>query len=181
MSESWACRRADYLAGVAVSPSTPSAAERARDQVLAFGEWPTGVIRLGVVICVILGALIVPGALSDALDGNDFWADRNGSLDYVAREVPPAEAVGSQKVAEDARLWMPEDAAYRIVQAPDLSGPLQWAAPDFLATFLLPRRETEAADAEWVFCYGCDLAELGEGFEVLSDSGEGILFGRVNP
>lgn len=135
--------------------------------------------RLGVAICVAIAFLVVPGALRDALDGNRFWAERNASLGYMARSVPFAEAVGSPEVAEDARLWMPEDATYRIVQAPDLSGPLQWAAPDFLATFLLPRRETDEEDAEWVFCYLCDPSELGEGFEVLSDSGEGIVFGRV--
>lgn len=146
----------------------------------SFGEWPHGVIRLGVVICVVLGAAILPSALSNALDGNDYWADRNGSLDYVSRSVPLAEAVGSQQVAEDARLWMPEDAMYRIVQARDLQGPLQWAAPDFLAGFLLPRRQSEDAGAEWVFCFRCDPSELGDGFEVLSDSGDGILFGRMS-
>ena len=153
--------------------------KRASSWLASFGVWPQGVIRLGVVICVIVGVAILPGALADALDGNRYWADRNAALGYMARSVPFAEAVGSPEVAEDARLWMPEDARYRIVQAPDLSGPLQWAAPDFLATFLLPRRRTDDADAEWVFCYSCDRAELGDGFEVLSDSGDGILFGRI--
>ncbi len=165
---------------MAESSTPPSTVERVKEHVASFGQWPYGVVRLGVVICVVLGVVILPGALADALDGNDHWADKNGSLDYVSREVPLAEAVGSQRVAEDARLWMPEDASYRIVAAPDLSGPLQWAAPDFLASFLLPRRQTDSEDAEWVFCYRCDTAELGDGFEVLADGGDGILFGRAS-
>jgi hypothetical protein len=148
--------------------------------VASFGEWPDGVIRLGVVICI--GLAVVVGAaryFSDALSGSAFWADRHSALDYATRSEPPESAVGSKKVVEDARLWMPEDAVYRIVTAPGLEGPLQWAAPDFLAGFLLPRRQTESTDAHWVFCYQCDPAELGDRFEVLSDGGNGILFGRI--
>lgn len=160
--------------------NTPSLGQRASSWIASFGVWPDGVVRLGVAICVLLGLVVLPGTLTDALDGNRFWADRNAGLGYMERSVPFAEAVGSPEVAEDARLWMPEDARYRIVQAPDLSGPLQWAAPDFLASFLLPRRQTEDEDAAWVFCYSCDRAELGGDFEVLSDSGDGILFGRIS-
>ena len=148
--------------------------------VASFGEWPDGVIRLGVVICI--GLAVVVGAaryFSDALDGSAFWADRHSSLDYASRSVPPESAVGSKKLVEDARLWMPEDATYRIVTAPDLQGPLQWAAPDFLAGFLLPRRQTESTDSPWVFCYLCDVSALGDRFEVLSDGGNGVVFGRI--
>jgi len=136
------------------------------------------VARFGVVICVVVATAVTVGAFSDALDGSDFWADRNSALDYTSRSVPYQEAVGSRKVAEDARLWMPEDATYRIVTAPDLQGPLQWAAPDFLAGFLLPRRQTESTETPWVFCFSCDVAALGEDFEVLSDDGSGVTFGR---
>ena len=149
-------------------------------RIASFGEWPGGVIRLGVVICIAL-AVVVSAAryFSDALDGSAFWADQHSALDYAMRSVPPESAVGSQKVVEDARLWMPTDATYRIVTAPDLQGPLLWAAPDFLAGFLLPRRQTDSADARWVFCYQCDPTELGDRFEVLSDGGNGVLFGRM--
>ena len=133
-------------------------------------------------ICVALALVVVAGRyFTDALDGSDFWADRHSSLDYATRSVPPETAVGSRQVVEDARLWMQEEARYRIVAAPDLEGPLQWAAPDFLAGFLLPRRQTESEDAPWVFCYLCEPAELGDRFEVLSDGGNGVLFGRMSP
>lgn len=147
---------------------------------MSFGEWPRGVLRLGAVLCVGLALAAVAGAYRDALDGSDFWADRHSDLAYVERSVPTERAIGSQQVVEDARLWMPEDATYRIVAGPDLEGPLEWAAPGFLAGFLLPRRQTDFEDAEWVFCYLCDPEELGDGFEVLSDGGNGVLFGRVS-
>ena len=153
--------------------------EPAGSAVASFGEWPGGVARLGVVICVVVATGVAIPAFSDALNGSDSWADRNAGLSYASRSVPTREAVGSQKVVEDARLWMPEDATYRIEVAPDLQGPLQWAAPDFLAGFLLPRRQTGSADTPWVFCFSCDVAALGEDFEVLSDDGSGVLFGRI--
>jgi len=137
------------------------------------------VVRLGVVICVVVATIVAVTAFPDALDGSARWADRNSALDYRSRSVPYQEAVGSQQVVEDARLWMPEDATYRIVNAPDLQGPLQWAAPDFLAGFLLPRRQTESTDTPWVFCFSCDVSALGEDFEVLSDDDSGVIFGRI--
>jgi len=149
--------------------------------VASFGDWPFGVMRLGVVLCIGLAVTFAATAYSDALEASDSWADRNSSLGYASRSVPFEAAVGSQKVVEDARLWMPEDATYRIVTAPDLEGPLQWAAPDFLAGFLLPRRQTESEDTAWVFCFQCDTSALGERFDVLSDGGNGVLFGSTTP
>jgi len=151
--------------------------KRAVSVPASFGAWPYGVIRLGVVLCVGLAVVIALSTYSEALDGNDFWADRNSALDYTARSVPFSEGVGSPKVAEDARLWMPEDASYRIVT--HLQGPLEWSAPGFLAGFLLPRRQTASDDTPWVFCYQCDTSAL-QGFVMLSDGGNGVLFGRTS-
>ena len=80
---------------------------------------------------------------------------------------------------EDARLWMPEDATYRVVD-----GPAEHVATGltslrtYLGVLLMPRRETQARSAPWVFCYGCTPSTLGAGYEVLSDSGHGLLFAR---
>jgi hypothetical protein len=150
--------------------------------VVSFGEWPYGVVRLGVVLCVGLVFIVIASRyFSDALSGSDYWADQHASFDYTTRSVPPEEAVGSQQVVEDARLWMPDDATYRIVAAPDLQGPLQWAPPGFLAGFLLPRRQTESESTPWIFCYLCNPRGLGPRFEVLSDGGNGVIFGRMRP
>jgi hypothetical protein len=160
-------------------PQNADRVDRASSFLASFGEWPHGVIRLGAGLCVAAITLSLPFAIDDGLRGNDSWADHNSSLTYMARSVPPADAVGSPGVVEDARLWMPNDAEYRIVTPDDLVGPLQWAFPDFIAAFLLPRREVQSEDAEWIFCVRCDSTTLGSAYEVLSDSGDGILFGRV--
>ena len=86
---------------------------------------------------------------------------------------------GSGKVIEDARLWMPEDAAYRVVRGrryPE-TGYSYWAQY-FLNGFLLPRRQTTSEAARWIFCFGCSDATLGR-LRVLSDDRDGLVFGRV--
>jgi len=147
----------------------------------SFGDWPHGVARLGVVLCVALGVVVALHGLSDSLHGSSFWADRHSAFDYTSRSVPREDVVGSQKVVEDARLWMPSAASYRVVAGPEVTGPMQWAAPAFLQGFLLPRRQTQSEDAPWVFCYRCDTSALGGTFEPLSDDGKGVVFGRVQP
>jgi len=84
-------------------------------------------------------------------------------------------------VIEDARLWMPRDAEYGIVLGPRWDNLDGQVAADFLKYFLLPRRETSAESAPWVFCYGCDVAGLGVGFEILSRGRDGIVFGQMRP
>jgi len=145
----------------------------------SLSEWPFGVARLGVVLCVALGIVVGALGFSDSLHGSSFWADRHGALGYMGRSVPREDVVGSSKVVEDARLWMPPDARYRVVAGPELTGPRQWAAPDFLQGFLLPRRQVQSGYAPWVLCYGCDTSALGGTFELLSDDGKGVVFGRV--
>lgn len=76
---------------------------------------------------------------------------------------------------------MPRDAAYGIVLGPRWDNLDGQVAADFLKYFLLPRREVDADSARWVFCYGCDVSELGDGFEVLSRGRDRILFGRARP
>ena len=68
---------------------------------------------------------------------------------------------GPPSVIEDARLWMPEDARYRVVRGPRWDNARRGCRRGFLTWFLLPRRETDSSSAPWVFCYGCDLAALG--------------------
>ena len=53
-----------------------------------------------------------------------------------------------------------------------------FAAPHFLEGFLMPRHRVDSLDAPWVYCLGCDIATLGAGFHVLSDGGNGVMFGR---
>lgn len=137
-------------------------------------------IRVGVVACVAAACLLGAGKLDVAVAVFDFQADANVAATFSERTYPDVEwLVGSAKVMEDARLWMPDDATYRVMHGPRLSleqrlGSLRF----FLLVLLLPRDQTQLESAPWVFCYACTRSTLGAAYEVLSDSGHGLLFAR---
>lgn len=137
--------------------------------------WLGIAVRVGVVVCV---AVAAAGAvkLDDTLGVFDVKADENAVSTYRDRTYP-AWLAGSEDAMEDARLWMPEDASYRVVLGTEASKGDARFAKNFLFSLLLPRRLT-AESARWVFCYGCDTAKLGGRFEVLTTGG-GFSFGRV--
>jgi len=133
------------------------------------------VARAGVAFCVVLTlAVSLRWLFHDALPGQDHWASLNSGQTYAQRTFPSDEFIGSGHVAEDARLWMPRDATYRIVVgSKDENSAWGFAAPHFLEGFLFPRHRVDA-EAPWELCLGCDASQL----EVLSDGGSGVLFGR---
>lgn len=140
-------------------------------------------IRIGVVLCVVIACALSIARIDQVLGLYDYRADRNASLTYRDRLLgEPFDIVGSQKVVDEASLWMPEDAKYRVLVGPNMrpeSTLTRELAPAFLEFLLLPRDQTDSLSAPWVFCYGCDRSELGGRFEVLSDGGNGIVFGRI--
>jgi hypothetical protein len=144
-------------------------------------DWRFAVTRLGVVACVALAGLTAAGRLDDTIAVFDFVADANAGRSYTERTYPGvAWVAGSSAVLEEARLRMPKDATYRVVEGPAFgSAKYSGFGRYFLLGLLLPRRQVDDESAEWAFCYGCDEATLGDRFEVLSDSGDGFLFGRM--
>jgi hypothetical protein len=132
--------------------------------------------RVGVAFCVVLTlAVCLRWFFHDALPGQNHWASLNSSETYNQRTFPSDEFIGSGHVAEDGRLWMPRDATYTVVVGEKLQN-TAWgfAAPHFLEGFLFPRHRVDSA-APWVFCLGCDAANV----HVLSDGGNGVVFGRT--
>jgi hypothetical protein len=136
--------------------------------------------RVGVVVCVVLTiSVTLRWLFHDALPGQDHWASLNSGQTYAERTFPPDEFIGSGKVAEDARLWMPRSATYRILVGEKYENSAWgFAAPHFLEGFLFPRHRVDTPATSWVLCLGCDVAALGGGFRVLSDGGNGVVFGR---
>jgi hypothetical protein len=136
------------------------------------------VLGLGAVLCV--GAALVQGfvKLDDTLGLFDLRADQHAALDYAHRVYTSPNTIGSATLVEDARLWMPTDAEYRVVVGPHPRTHEWRVAGTYLLTPLLPRRRTDSEDARWAFCYGCDRTTLGPRFHVLSSSGDGVFFGR---
>jgi len=157
----------------------------ARGRISAFlaslREWPAGAIRAGVIVCVLAAALGGLARLDETLGPFDWRADRNASLTYLDREYGDRGWALDRRVIEDARLWMPRDAEYGIVLGPRWDNLDGQVAADFLKYFLLPRREVHAESASWVFCYGCDVARLGAGFEIHFRGRGGIVFGQRRP
>ena len=139
------------------------------------------VLGLGVVACVAASVALVVVKLDDALGFFDQQADVNASLGYEQRaHTYPGWSPAAGRVLEDARLWMPEDAEYRVVFLPGFD-PERTSdfSRYFLLNFLLPRRPTSSASTEWVICYGCENGGLGGGFELLSSTEGGPSFGRM--
>ena len=136
------------------------------------------VTRIGVF--VVVGVAVVAGVarLDEAFGLLDWRADLNASRTYLDRTyADDGQVIEDRRVVEDARLWMPEDATYRLVIGErEPSVRFGEVAPDFLRYFLLPRRES--VDARYVFCIDCDASELGDDVEVLS-RGKAIVFGRL--
>lgn len=153
---------------------------RLLNEVASFGGSLAGLVRLGALFCAALTlAVTVRWLFHDALPGQDHAASFNSSQTYAQRTFPSDEFIGSGRVAEDARLWMPRNAPYRVVVGAKYeNGPWGFAAPNFLAGFLLPRRQSSHAP-KWIFCLGCDVASLGKNFQILSAGGNGVVFGRV--
>jgi hypothetical protein len=140
---------------------------------------PLIAVRVGVVACVSAACLLGTGRLDDAVAVFDYRADLNAEATFNERTYPEFEFLaGGGKVMEDARLWMPGDASYRVIDGPDAdaskSGPLR----TFLRILLMERSQTQVESAPWAFCYGCSPSTLGPEYEVLSDSGRGFLFAR---
>jgi len=136
--------------------------------------------RLAAVACVAVACVLGAGRLDDSIAVFDFRADLHAAETYRERTYPESSWVaGSAKVMEEARLWMPEDAAYQVIDGPEFSLEMSSGyGRYFLLGLLLPRTQTESDSAPWVFCYGCSSSTLGPEYEVLSSSGEGFLFAR---
>jgi hypothetical protein len=134
-------------------------------------------------VCVAVAFGVAAARWPTALAIFDGRADANSSYTYSQRaHTHPEWSPEGGRVLEDARLWMPMDARYRVVFGPGFD-PLRTS--DFtrylLLWFLLPRRPTTSSSAKWVFCYGCTSTTLGRRFDILSQAGGGPTFGRMRP
>ena len=136
-------------------------------------------VRLGVVACVAAACVVAVGKLDNAVAVFDYYADANAAATYNERNYPELEFLPrGDEVMEDGRLWMPEDARYRVVDGPAALEDEAISLRTFLTVLLVPRAQTDDASAEWAFCYGCSRSTLGPEYEVLSESGDGFLFAR---
>jgi hypothetical protein len=130
----------------------------------------------------VAAAVIASAAQLDHTFGVVDWrADQNAGRGYLERTYGVgSDRIGSRRIVEDARLWMPKDAKYRILVGPKpaLSQRGLGVASDFLRFFLLPRLESQ--DAPWILCFDCNVAKLRDGFRQLSKD-NGLSFWKKRP
>jgi hypothetical protein len=138
--------------------------------------------RAAVVACASAALVVgVLGAVDGLLEQGE-RAGENARRDWAEREFGGANSLGADKEAlYAARALIPPGSSYRLLLGDPIPGGNELSArglPDFTRHFLLPRRPAE--QAEWVICYGCDPAALGD-YTPVWDGGAGISVGTVGP
>jgi hypothetical protein len=144
-------------------------------------EWPLGIARLGVILCVAVALVLGLVFFVRAVDRLGDDAQRNAALNFDDREFAGGNSlVVDKRALYEARALIPEDGTYRVVTGPRVEGATELTEPyidQFARSFLMPRRP--AADASWVLCYGCERSALGDSAEVVWDNGAGISLVKV--
>lgn len=150
-------------------------------ELSSFLEWPRGIARLGVVLCVAVALGYGSVYFVRALDRLGEQASSNAALNYDDREFAGGNSlVVDKRALYEARGLIPETETYRLVAGPGVQGASDFTEPyieNYARYFLMPRRP--ALDASWILCYGCDLSSLGDGFEILWRDDAGIVLGRL--
>ena len=148
----------------------------------SFLEWPRGIARLGVVLCVTVAAVFGVVYLLRAVDRLGDDATRNAASNFDDREFGGGNSlVVDKRALYEARALIPENGTYRVLSGPGVEGATELTEPyidQFARYFLMPRRP--AQDARWILCYGCDISELGGRFEVVWENGSGISLGTID-
>ncbi len=146
-----------------------------------FLEWPRGIARLGVVLCVSMATIYGLVYFVRAVDRLGDAAGNNAALNYDDREFAGGNSlVVDKRALYEARALIPEDETYRVVPGPGVKGASEFTElyiEHYARSFLLPRRMS--TDARWILCYGCDVSSLGVGFEIVWRDDVGIVLGRL--
>jgi hypothetical protein len=146
-----------------------------------FVEWPRGIARLGVVVCVVVALSCGLVYFVRAVDRLGDDARSNAALNYDDREFAGGTALEvGQRALYEARAVISEQETYRVLTGPDVPGGSDLTASHFeqyARYFLMPRRPSP--EAVWVICYGCERSSLGEGFETVWRGERGIVLGRL--
>ena len=111
-------------------------------------------------------------------------AEANAALPVELRPLAGARGVDiSSPFMLAARDLIPEHETFVVATGPHIqvSTPITLTAlPPFMQTWLLPRRAADAASAQWLLCYGCDLAPWGKRLDVKYNDGTGAVIARIS-
>jgi hypothetical protein len=136
------------------------------------------------VLAVSAAAVLGLVGFVDAVGDFGARADRLARLSAEDRAygfVQSPELWPPRDIVDDVRTAIPESGEFRVEFGPDWRvGQMRWTnalTAGFLRFHLLPRRQSPTA--EWVLCFACDESKLGGEFSVLSESPDGLRFGRI--
>lgn len=138
-------------------------------------------VRLGVIGCTAVVALVGFVYLVRALDRLDDAARANAAANYDDREFGGGNSlVVDKRALYEMRALVARDETYRVVTGPGVQGATDLTEPfieQFARYFLMPRRPDPGA--AWILCYGCDAAEIAQPTREVWDSGVGISILRA--
>lgn len=147
----------------------------------SFLEWPRGIARLGVAMCVAVAVVWGVVYFVRAVDRLGDAAELNSALNFDDREFAGGNSLVVDKAAlYEARAIIPKDEPYRVVAGPGIQGATDLTEDyidQYARYFLMPLRPSP--DARWIICYGCDLSSLANTLEVVWRNDAGIMLGRV--
>ena len=146
-------------------------------ELSALLEWPHGIARLGVILCVSLALVLGLVYFVRAVDRLGDDAARNAATNFDDREFAGGNSlVADKRALYEARGRIPEDGTTACWSGREPSK-VRPSSPkpyidQFARSFLMPRRP--APDAPWILCYGCDRDSLGVPANVVWENGAGI-------
>jgi hypothetical protein len=139
-------------------------------------DWPLGVVRLGVALCVGVALALGVVYFVHALDRLGDDAGANAAANFDDREFGGGNSLAVDKNAlYEARALIRPEETYHVVAGPAVEGANELTEQhigEYVRYFLMPRRPSP--DARWILCYGCDLAQLGSELDVLWRNDAGI-------
>ncbi len=137
--------------------------------------------RIGAWLAVAVCAGFAVVYFAKALSHLNKMAEDNSAVSFSDREIAGGNSIlVDQQAAYEARGVIPRDETYRVVTGSAMKNTTPLTLPfveSWLRYFLMPRRPR--ADAQWIVCYGCDVAKLGGSYQVLWQDENGISLGRI--
>jgi hypothetical protein len=145
-----------------------------------------GPARIGValVVAVAMGVLVV--RFPTAMGAFDRRASFNASRSPVERLIAGADGLDIDNTfLAQALSLLPRRASYAIVRSPSVGDAQRLgivpttfnALPGYIQFLLLPRRQVEPRDAQWLLCYGCDLGKF-DNLDVVWRGDPGLAIAR---
>src|SRR2546425_3871937 len=138
------------------------------------------------VVAIAFVALVV--RFPAALRGFDHRAARNAAQSPVDRLIAAADPLDiDNQFLGHALGLLPEHARYAVARPANVAEASRQgivpttfnALPGYVQFLLLPRRQVDPAEADWLLCYGCDLGPFRRRLDLGWRDGNGLAVGKL--